>query len=435
MATVAGAAESATLHHQAPPLDPCAFWVPGGTVRTVSSTARAVAHGSLSPACRLAPFSPSTSFQPGRRGAVAALSAPDSTNNHDWRVEHPPLIDDSSSTPNVAAVRFPFTGRVPRRLPRSHCVPRSVFPGLVHIQRGRWPAAVQCELRLAITRPSIHVHRRERWLGTRIESCPPFGRFSPRGAAPAPPRPDRKISRLEPSLGAHVRPGTSGSSLCRAGHLADLQVLDSESSNDGLCGCWPSHRSPFADRLAFAHPGDGQPYLPADGSTRAGRERASAPDTAAPPPLAVQVSPTQQLTVDEPSATATPRRYQPRRHYRVPGWIVMAAKATCPRPARSTWSPDNELHPWRHRPRPANAPLRLGTQTSPTRREQAAHVTGLPRRPTCGILGSPRLSPRRAAWPDSADRSNAAIAPSKSLSACCAPWGTRGQAGSPPAPD
>ncbi len=135
-----------------------------------------------------------------------------------------------------------------------------------------------------------------------IDLLHPAGCLVYQALAQQPPARPQDLA-VEPGLGAHIPAWISGGAPCRAGHLADLQVLDADhikAARDVSTGLFGPVLAPIG--LASAHPGNAQPYLPAAvrATPGAGELALQAPQ---PPPLPrAQAEHVQQLTCRQRSA-------------------------------------------------------------------------------------------------------------------------------------
>ena len=118
---------------------------------------------------------------------------------------------------------------IPEASPRSHGVPRRDVPGRVHISVAGVSAGSAYEAHLALTRVRIHVPARRAALAGVGGSDPlhPAGRlFLQPAHQQAPARPHDLA--VEAGLGPHVLTGVPCRPPGRPGHVANLQVLDSD---------------------------------------------------------------------------------------------------------------------------------------------------------------------------------------------------------------
>jgi len=204
MAHGSGAARFAPLHPRHP------GWICASGARRVQSYVFLLDRGgrlltALSGRGTACTCSPSPAPPAEAIGAGRPWSAPESTNPH-WAGYILPYIDGISALcRNEQQLRFRFTGGYPvasRRSPR--CPPRYSWQLSHHLVGGTRRLC----MRTALGSHALRLHvplRRASLASERGLILSPFGRFSPLGAAPAPPPRPAKSPRFGPSLGAPKR--------------------------------------------------------------------------------------------------------------------------------------------------------------------------------------------------------------------------------------
>ena len=155
------------------------------------------------------------------------------------------------------AVHWPGS---PVASPRSHGVPRRDIPGRVHISVAGVSAGGAPEEGLILTRLRVHMPARRAPLARErgVDLLRPAGRLVLQAADQQAP-PGRQDAPVQAGLGADVPPRHRTGSPGRAGHAADLQVLDADHIKPpgqvraGLLG-------PVLAPVGFAcpQPGDGE---------------------------------------------------------------------------------------------------------------------------------------------------------------------------------